>query len=573
MNKYIIIVLLSILFFIPVYGQQGDVEIITDSDRSITPATRIYSRPQMIDTAITVDVVNYPLLALKEKISVEVAEISPANVRLRPQLAQLYNGYAKIGLGSRLQALGEVYYNSMRSRSANWGIHALHHSEWGKIKDYAPSQYDNSMLKAFGKIEKTRFSYGGELNYRNQGLHYYGFENPDADRDSIKQRYQGIGFSGFFDSHRKDSSVLNYRIGLEYNNFMSRKPEEDSLKPWRARENYAALKTTWQYNGSTNLLLANLRADLDVAYNDYRYGVADTSITALDTGIVSQNVVVELRPVTNFYGLNRKLQFKVGGVLALDYHGKLKASLYPIAEVRYSLFNDIFIPYAGIEGGLKQQRFEHFAGVNEFISANQQLKNESKYQIYAGFKGTLSSKISFNASIAFANAKDHALFVSDTIYSSGNQFRVEYDTLTITTVSASISYQENEKLKVDLIGRFNSYQAKNNPYAWNLPQLEIIARGTYNIADKLIANVDFTLETGRRARVFDTTLEGVEVEDDIYFKKLGVLADANLGVEFRYSKRLSIFANFNNIAAQSYKRWFGYPVNRFQAMLGLTFRF
>lgn len=573
MNKKIILLLLNSLFLLPVYGQEGDVEVITDSDRSITLANRVFSRPQMIDTSISVDVINYPLLVLKESVSVEVAEINPANVRLRPQLAQLYNGYAKLGLGSRLQTLGEVYYNSVRSRRANWGIHGLHHGEWGRINDYAPSQYDHTKLKAFGKVEETRFSYGGDIGYTNQGLHYYGFENPDANRDSIKQRYQGIGFSGFFDSHKKDSAMLNYRIGVEYNNFLSRKPEEDSLKSWRARENYAALKTTWQYNGSTNLLLANLRADLNVMYNDYRYGIADTSLTALDTGIVSQNTVIELKPLTNFYGLNRKLQFKVGGVLTFDYHDKLRTSLYPVAEVRYSLFNDMFIPYAGVEGGLRQQRFEHLANTNEFISANQQLKNESRYQIYGGIKGTLSSKISFNASIAFANARNHALFVNDTIYSSGNQFSVEYDTLSIATISASISYQENEKLKIDLIGRFNSYQAKNNPYAWNLPQLEIIARGTYNIASKLIANVDFTLETGRRARVFDTLVEGVEMEDDIYFKKLGVLADANIGVEFRYSRRLSIFVNFNNIAAQGYKRWFDYPVNRFQAMAGLTFRF
>src|SRR5690554_6259503 len=545
MNRHIVL-FLSIFFTLPMaFGQKGgDVNIVTDSDRSIAPASRIYLRPTMIDTAITSPVLVYPLLVLKEETSFEVEGIEPANIRHRPQLTQLYNGYAKLGGGSNLRGLGEVYYNSTRSRKFNWGAHALHYSEWGGISNYAPSQYDNTAIKAFGKVEESRFSYGGGLHYRNQGLHYYGFENPDADRDSIKQRYQSVGFNAFYDSHKKDSSMLNYRIGVEYDNFSDRKPKEDSLKDWRGRENYVGVKTSWQYNTSSNILLSNLRADLDIGYNGYNYGIADSAITALDTGYTSKNTVIQLRPLTSFYGMNEKLQFKVGGEFALDIHDETKASLYPIAEVRYSLFNDMFIPYAGVEGGLKQQRFALLANENEFIRSPHEIKNESRYQFHFGIKGTLSSKISFNANVAFKNLRNHALFVNDTVLSSGNQFRVEYDTVSMTTISGSISYQQSEKLKVDVIGRFNTYSANNNPYAWNMPQLELITRGHYNIADKLIARVDFTLETGRKARVFDPNMEGAELEDAMYYKNLGVIADANIGAEFRYTKRLSIFADF-----------------------------
>lgn len=578
MNKHVVLFLsaiTSVFFTLPTaFGQkEGDVNIVTSSDRSIAPASRIYLRPTMIDTAITSPVLVYPLLVLKEETSFEVEGIEPANIRHRPQLTQLYNGYAKVGGGSRLMGLGEVYYNSTRSRKFNWGAHALHHSEWGQISDYAPSQYDKTSVKAFGKVEESRFSYGGGAHYLNQGLHYYGFKNPDADRDSIKQRYQSFGFNAFYDSHKKDSAMLNYRIGIEYDNFSDRKPEIDSLEDWRGKENYFGVKTSWQYNTSSNVLLSNLRADLNVGYNGYKYGIGDTSISLLDTGIVSKNTVIQLRPVTSFYGMNEKLKFKVGGEFALDIHDETKASLYPIAEVRYSLFNDIFIPYAGVEGGLHQQRFAHLAGVNEFIGSNNQIKNESRYEFHFGIKGTLTSRISFNANVAFKNWRNHALFTNDTIYSSGNQFRVEYDTISVTTISGSISYQQNEKLKIDVIGRFNTYAANNNPYAWNLPQVELITRGAYNIADKLIAKVDFTLKTGAKARVFDPTVEGAELEDGIYYRSLGPIADLNIGAEFRYTKRLSIFANFNNVAAQSYQRWNGYPVNAFQFMAGLTFRF
>src|SRR5690554_3741796 len=188
MHKYIDIFLSIVCLFAAARQKTADDPVATESDPAITQPASVYSRPKLMDAAITSPVVDYPLLVLQEETSFGVDGIEPANIRHRPQLAQLYNGYAKIGGGSRLMGLGEVYYNSVRSRKYNWGIHAKHHSEWGQISDYAPSQYDNTSAKVFGKIEERRFSYGGAFDYQNQGLHYYGFNNPDADRDSIKQR-------------------------------------------------------------------------------------------------------------------------------------------------------------------------------------------------------------------------------------------------------------------------------------------------------------------------------------------------------------------------------------------------
>jgi hypothetical protein len=82
-----------------------------------------------------------------------------------------------------------------------------------------------------------------------------------------------------------------------------------------------------------------------------------------------------------------------------------------------------------------------------------------------------------------------------------------------------------------------------------------------------------TLEGGRKALVTDTTLENAVEEDGYWYVPLGFIADANLGVEYRYNKRISLFVNFNNFAAQRYQRWLGYPVQSFQFMMGATFRF
>jgi outer membrane receptor protein involved in Fe transport len=54
-------------------------------------------------------------------------------------------------------------------------------------------------------------------------------------------------------------------------------------------------------------------------------------------------------------------------------------------------------------------------------------------------------------------------------------------------------------------------------------------------------------------------------------KLLNGWGDMNLEAEYRYSKMLSFFARFNNIANQRYYRWERYPTQKLSFMIGLTF--
>jgi outer membrane receptor protein involved in Fe transport len=56
-------------------------------------------------------------------------------------------------------------------------------------------------------------------------------------------------------------------------------------------------------------------------------------------------------------------------------------------------------------------------------------------------------------------------------------------------------------------------------------------------------------------------------------KKLKGFVDANLGIDYRYSKIFSLFLNFNNIGAVRYYYWDNYPSQRFNLLGGLTYSF
>jgi len=149
---------------------------------------------------------------------------------------------------------------------------------------------------------------------------------------------------------------------------------------------------------------------------------------------------------------------------------------------------------------------------------------------------------------------------------------VIYDTMNVTTITASISYQLKEKIKVDAIGHYYSYSPLNNSYAWNLPQFQFIVRGEYNLFDKFLFTLDFNLEQGRKALALTPDTD-VTIENGQRIKDLKFVTDINLGVEYRYTKRLSAFIQFNNLASQRYYRWYNSPVQAFQVLGGITFRF
>jgi hypothetical protein len=567
-----ILTLVSLLLFGTAMAQVGDeVDVNVTGDRPIEKAYRIPISPRIIDTTINTNVVDYPLLNLKYETETEIGIIDPAAINIKEVLSPLYNSYVKVGLGTEFMPLGEFYYDSDRSRRLMYGAHVKHLSSFGNISGYAPAQFDRTGVNLYGGLNERRYSIRGDMHYNNQGLHYYAIPNDSIfERDSIAQRYSDFGFAGSFSSHIKDSAKLNYTVGLAYNNFLSKKPTAVNLSDWRARENYFGINTNWMYHHKNE----TYNLDFDILYNGYKYGIeGDTNTFALDSGLVNNNTIISLSPNVVTYLQNNRFKAKFGAKIAFDINDGVQARIYPDLEVKYSMFNDIFIPYAGLTGGLNQTTFRGLTQENAFIIPNVEIRNESEaIDFYFGIKGSLSRRIGFNVSASFANIRNTPLFVSDTTYAQGNAFRVIYDRMNRTTIEGSVTYQQSEKLKIDAIGRFNSYSLLNNSYAWNLPQLQVILRGSYNLYDKFLINLDLDLEGGRKGLAYEEG-PGVTLENGQYIVDLGFIADANLGLEYRYNNRISAFLQFNNLAAQQYQRWVNAPVQQFQVMGGLTFKF
>ncbi len=525
-----------ILLFGIGFSQPPDVIVDGKGKREIEPSSRILEFPRIIDTVKAAAVTAYPLLIFQQATKIILDTIPQATVETTEKIKQLYPFYSKIAFGSKLMPLGELYYNSTRSRIYHYGAHIKHLSSFSNIKrgdiSFPNGHFDRTEISLFGKINQSSFNLGARFHYLNEGLHFYGLpDSTVSDAKTIAQRYQNLGADFEFIGNRGDTSILNYKITTGFNFLSTQKPIIDSLSDWRAKENQFYINSKGWYNYKSETFYLNL----GLRRNAYRYGIADSTLNPSDSGLVTNNSIIDFNPGILTQLFQNKFKVEVGLALRVDIQKKTKVYVYPQVEIKYSLFNDIFIPFVGIRGGLKQNSLRTFSSENPYLISNLTIQNEhNPHEIYAGFKGTLSSKLSFNINGSSARILNKALYISDTLFSSFNKFNVIYDTINITKLEASGSYQENEKFKIDLIGRFFSYQAKNEAFAWNLPQFQFVLRGSYNLYDKFLVNLSANIETGRNAKVYSVGKDVIE-KNEQFAKPLGAIVDINFGLEYRYN--------------------------------------
>lgn len=570
---YLLLCFLFVLFQAS-YGQLPDVTIDGKGSRQVEPANRLTLSPQIINIVKPSAVASYPLLAYLYPTEITLTPIKAAEIETTEKLRQLYPFYAKIGMGSGIMPLGQFIYNSTRSKGYQYGVKVDHISSFAKIKDrnnieYAPANYDRTGAKVYGKIVDNTYMINGELNYLNNGFNYYGIPSDTIDESVINQRFQRIGANLGYVSDFGDSAVMNYAVDLGYHYLHTSSPE-DSLEDWRIAEHNAKLNIKGWYNYKSEEFYANL----GVRLNNYRFGVEDSIFSlAMDSGRFRTNTIIDFKPGVLTQLMDHRFKLDLSFSVALDIGEETKFFIYPQAEIKYSLFNDIFIPFAGIRGGLSQNSFSSLSQINQFLAPSVILLNENNpYDIYGGIKGTLSKRMGFNANVSFKKITNKAFFVTDTSSSLRNKFGLIYDTLNHTRIEASLFYQLDEKLKIDGLARFNSYETKNQAYAWNLPVLEFQLRAAYNLFDKFMFNLDGHIETGRKALVYEMIDDAQEI-DGQYYLGLGGIVDFNFGVSYRYNKRVTAFLQLNNMLSQRYNDWYNYPVQPIQVMGGVSLRF
>ena len=136
-----------------------------------------------------------------------------------------------------------------------------------------------------------------------------------------------------------------------------------------------------------------------------------------------------------------------------------------------------------------------------------------------------------------------------------------------------MSYLSDEGWDVGLSGNIFSYDAENEDEAWHLPSYEFTANVSYNLYDKFIAGVTLNLVGNRQVKSL-WPVPDQELQDGGYYKvELDPYLDLGLSIEYRYTSRLSLFVEANNLTATKYDIYYRFPAQRAFVLGGAKYSF
>lgn len=550
--KLFFILIMVIGYVVAVTAQNGVTDIHLSAQSEFEPtikdAVKLSDLPEIKDSVKKISNISYPIQSTPLVSKYEVIPIDAAKMQNEP-LSKLYRSLLKVGMGTYTTPYGEFWINSLRTRDVAYGLHLKHLSSSSHLKDVGYSGFSDNEGELFAKKFYKKHTLTGEFNYKRNAAHFYGYDTTEntLTRDFTKQRYQLFEPTVKVQSHYTDSSKINHTIKLGYYNLSD---------IYNVAENNIKLNTAFNTYINKERLFVKFDADY------YNHKLPHDTIN---------DVILRLNPY--FEAQGKKWKADIGLAAALDVFSNVGSGrfyFYPQLNAQYDVYESIIIPYAGVNGGLQKNSLRSLSNENPFVKASLNYRNtDTKFNVFGGLKGNISSNLSYDAKAAYSVVDSMHYFVID--YSDAstpdNKYEVIYDNTQLLNVGGQIKYQYKEKLHFIAKGNYWMYKPKNLTRAYHKPDFDLTFSGIYNLKSKFIIKADVFVIGNQYALT--------QVENNFVYTKepklLKGVGDINLGAEYRYSKMLSFFVNFNNIANMRYYRWEKYPSQRFNLMAGLTF--
>ena len=477
---------------------------------------------------------------------------------------QLFKNYATFGVGNYGTFIGELFVNHDLNNTDYVGGMFRHHSSEGGIKNVALENrfFDTSLDLMYGSNQKD-VSYNVDLGYQNQIYNWYGlpanFDSTLINGINPQQTYGTISLGG---NVTLNESILN-KASLKYNHFSDASGSS---------ENRFYAKPTVEFDVMDSAVKTNII--VDYVGGSFKNNYLNTNTTRVKYGFTNFGIVPSFVMQQDDWTLN----IGAGLFYSLDnVNSNNKFLVYPKINASYKVVGDLMIFYAGAEGNLEQNSYMNFVNDNPFLSPTLNIApTDKQYDIFAGLKGKLANNVSYNLRASYVNERNKALFRSNDYnenpgnndYAYGNSFQVVYDDMKTVSLYGELKADFSKAVSFGINGTFSSYTNDFQQEAWNLPTIKINSNLDFNITEKWFAGAnvfyvgerkDFQINTDFAANAAPVTLKS-------YF-------DVNANVGYKYSDRLTAFARANNITNNAYQKWLNYPVQGFQVILGVNYKF
>jgi hypothetical protein len=244
-------------------------------------------------------------------------------------------------------------------------------------------------------------------------------------------------------------------------------------------------------------------------------------------------------------------------------NGKFK--MFPNILADISSSDKRFTFQAGWTGYIRKTTYQYLAGQNPWLWLPGTLRNTWIEERFAGFKGTAGDHFSYAAKVGFNKLNNQPLFINDTSAAGdGKSFNVVYeDKMNVVNFSGEFGYNAGEKFSMITGLIFNQFSGfRSQAKAWGMIPLELKTNLRLQIIKDLWLKTDLFAWSGSKYLKKDNTPG-----------KLDGAFDLNAGLEFKITKNINLWTQFNNLFNKEYQRWNQYPVYGFNFVGGVVFSF
>jgi hypothetical protein len=447
------------------------------------------------------------------------------------------SNYIKAGFGSLKTPYVQAGFSFGDGNTAGVNIYAKHVSSQGKreFQDFTNTQV---RLSGFYKAAKN-MEWDASLGMNALKTYKYGFtpESLSFPTDSIRLNYQT--YSARVGAH----NINKTEYGLGYSPEIRIDVFTDNLKN---TESNSVVDLPLQKSVGKDFTV-NLGLTFDL-----------TRLSPKNKSGAINNTMYYISPSVLYKKSNLNLQ---AGIRPSWDNKAFK--MFPNILADIGTEDQRFTFQAGWTGYLRKTSYQYLVSQNPWLWLPATLQNTKIEERFAGFKGSVGDHFSYSAKVAFNKLNNQPLFINDTA-GDGKSFRVvNEEQINVLNLGGELGYNVEEKFSVVTSLSFNQYSGlKNNRKAWGLLPLELNTAMRLQIIKDLWLKGDLFAWNGAQY-----------VKTDGSAGRLGGAFDLNAGLEFKITKNLNLWTQFNNIFNKEYQRWNQYPVYGFNFVGGIVFSF
>ena len=528
-------------------GQQKEVRVVKPYSPTLSGAKKIELLPSMDEQIdFKIPEITYTLYPTRYESEYNVEQIAAARMVKMP-LERLYKSQLTLGFGNYLTPLAELNINQLRSRSGTFGVHLKHHSMNGKVKlenDLkAPAGFNENQFDLYGSrfLKDAVFDFKAQAGY-NSYVHYG--VDPALDtvlsrEDAVEPYFTAGGALGLHSMHA-DSFHVNYKASLEYAYFTHRFDQAEH-----------GARLSFDFNKKMRVL--DIAGEVGTEYLGH-YPDWDTLVGSLTTFWLKPSIAKGTAQWKFTAGVN--IFGEVGNEVFTPH-------FYPRASFQFRMVEQVIIPYFGVDGYLETNSYRNIVKENPYIVPTLAVRPTNHKLIgYFGLKGRISKAVAYNLKGSYSIIDDLYFYVNDYSNPLQNQFTVVYDDVTLGHLLGEIIIRPNDSWKVMLKGNYYNYITMvREEHPWNKPQFDGSLELRYSMQDKIILDAGLNIIGSRYYQYIVSDVDAT----------LPANLDVNLGLEYRYSKLLSLWIRFNNLAASPYYLYNNYPSYRIRVMVGFNY--